>query len=72
MQKGIWVAVLLLAPDAVAQPPAGASEAFQKVCGECHTVDTATSQRRTRAQSVTSGMVISHWLCWRWRQPRRV
>jgi mono/diheme cytochrome c family protein len=50
MQKGIWVAVLLLAPDAVAQPPAGASEAFQKVCGECHTVDTATSQRRTRAQ----------------------
>jgi len=51
MQKGIWVATLLLAPVAgVAQPPAAARETFQKVCSGCHAVETATSQRRTRAQ----------------------
>jgi mono/diheme cytochrome c family protein len=50
MHKGIWLATLLLVPIAGAQPPAGAKEAFLKICGECHTVETATAQRRTRAQ----------------------
>ena len=51
MRNGIGMAVLLLAPVAgVAQPPAGAREAFQKVCGACHPVETVTAQGRTRAQ----------------------
>ena len=51
MRYGICVAALLLAPVAgVAQPAAGAREAFLKVCGGCHPVDTVTSQRRSRAQ----------------------
>ena len=51
MRKSICAAVLLLAPVAgVAQPPAGAREAFQKVCSGCHPIETVTSQRRTRAQ----------------------
>ena len=51
MRKGICAAALLLAPVAgVAQPAAGAREAFLKVCGGCHPVETVTSQRRTRAQ----------------------
>ena len=51
MRHGICVAALLLAPVAgVAQPAAGAREAFLKVCGGCHPVDTVTSQRRSRAQ----------------------
>ena len=49
---------LLLAPIAgFAQPPAGPPQAFQKVCGACHSIETVTSQRRTRAQwqeSITS------------------
>jgi len=41
----------LLTPSAaLAQPPAGPPPAFQKVCGECHAIETVTSQRRTRAQ----------------------
>lgn len=63
MRNGIAVAALLLAPLAgMAQPASVAREAlqreaFQKVCGACHSVDTVTSQRRTRAQwqeSITS------------------
>ena len=51
MHRGIRIAALLLVPIAgVAQPPAGAREAFLKVCGTCHAVETATAQRRTRAQ----------------------
>jgi len=51
MRYGICVAALLLAPVAgVAQPAAGAREAFLKICGGCHPVDTVTSQRRSRAQ----------------------
>src|SRR4051812_7155921 len=51
MRYGICVAALLAAPVAgVAQPPAGASQAFQKVCAECHVLETVTAQRRTRAQ----------------------
>src|SRR6266567_2583460 len=51
MRNGICVAALLLAPAAgMAQPPVGAREAFQKVCGECHTIEIVTAQRRTRAQ----------------------
>ena len=51
MRIGIGVAALLLAPLAgFAQPAAGAREAFLKVCGGCHSVETVTSQRRTRAQ----------------------
>lgn len=51
MRIGIGVAALLLAPLAgFAQPAAGAREAFLKVCGACHSVETVTSQRRTRAQ----------------------
>ena len=51
MRNGICIAALLLAPaTCVAQSPAAASAAFQKVCGACHSVETVTSQRRTRAQ----------------------
>lgn len=51
MRKCIGVAALLLAPTAsVAQTAAGAREAFQKVCGSCHAIETVTAQRRTRAQ----------------------
>ena len=52
MRIGICVAALLLAPVAgvAQQPPAGSREAFQEVCGACHSVGTVTSQRRTRAQ----------------------
>ena len=43
--------MLLLAPVAgVAQPASGGREAFQKVCGACHPVETITGQRRGRAQ----------------------
>jgi mono/diheme cytochrome c family protein len=45
------MAALLLAPaTCVAQSPAAARAAFQDVCGACHSVETVTSQRRTRAQ----------------------
>ncbi|HEY1497734.1 MAG TPA: c-type cytochrome [Candidatus Solibacter sp.] len=51
MRRCIWAALLLLAPaGSMAQPPAGAREAFQKVCSGCHALETVTSQRRTRAQ----------------------
>ncbi|SPF35068.1 conserved exported hypothetical protein [Candidatus Sulfopaludibacter sp. SbA4] len=51
MRYGIFVAALLVAPAVgVAQPPAGASEALEKVCGACHSVETVTGQRRTRAE----------------------
>ncbi len=51
MRKSTWLAMLLAIPTAgMAQPPAGAREAFQKVCGACHAVETVTSQRRTRAE----------------------
>jgi mono/diheme cytochrome c family protein len=50
MQKTICAAALLLAPVAGFAQPAGAREAFLKVCGGCHPVETVTSQRRTRAQ----------------------
>jgi mono/diheme cytochrome c family protein len=58
MRHGICVAALLLAPFAgVAQQPDRGREAFQKVCGACHSVETATAEHRTRAQwqeSITS------------------
>lgn len=51
MRFGICVAALLAAPVAgMAQQPDRGREAFQKVCGACHTTETVTSQRRTRAQ----------------------
>lgn len=51
MRKSYWPALLLAVPAvAMAQPPAGAREAFQKVCGACHSTETVTSQRRTRSQ----------------------
>jgi len=51
MRICICIAALLLAPvTGMAQPPAGSREAFQEVCGACHSVETVTSQRRTRAQ----------------------
>lgn len=55
MREGICLAVLLLAPvlmptAGLAQPPVGAREAFQKVCGACHPVETVTARGRTRAQ----------------------
>jgi cytochrome c oxidase cbb3-type subunit 3 len=51
MRNGICVAALLLAPaTCVAQSPGAARAAFQDVCGACHSVETVTSQRRTRAQ----------------------
>jgi cytochrome c oxidase cbb3-type subunit 3 len=51
MRNGVCVAALLMAPSmCVAQSPAAAREAFQRVCGACHSVETVTSQRRTRAQ----------------------
>ena len=58
MRKSYWLALLLALPVVgLAQPPAGAQQAFQKVCGACHSLETVTSQRRTRAQwqeSITS------------------
>ncbi len=52
MRIGVCVAAVLLAPAGLAQqqPPAGSREAFRDVCGACHSVETVTSQRRTRAQ----------------------
>ena len=51
MRYGIGIAALLLGPVVgMAQTPAGAQPVFQKVCGACHTTETVTSQRRTRAQ----------------------
>src|SRR3954447_3349606 len=50
MRKKIWLALLLAPAAALAQPPTGAREAFQKVCGACHSLETVTSQRRTRPQ----------------------
>jgi len=58
MRTSYWLALTLAMPVAgLAQPPAGAREAFQKVCGACHSLETVTSQRRSRAQwqeSITS------------------
>ena len=51
MRNRTCLAVLLIAPVAgVAQSPGSAREAFQKVCGACHPVETVTAQGRTRAQ----------------------
>jgi mono/diheme cytochrome c family protein len=50
MRRSISAAALLLVPVAGFAQPAGAREAFLKVCGGCHPVETVTSQRRTRAQ----------------------
>ena len=51
MRNGIAVAALLLAPLAgFGQTAPGARETFLRVCGGCHSVETVTSQRRTRAQ----------------------
>ncbi len=53
MRIGVCLAAALLAPGlglAQQQPPAGSREAFREVCGACHSVETVTSQRRTRAQ----------------------
>ena len=47
MRNRYWLAVLLAVPAAgQAQPPA----VVNKVCGSCHPVETATSERRNRAQ----------------------
>jgi cytochrome c oxidase cbb3-type subunit 3 len=49
MRFSLWAVVPLLVPAPMAaQAPAAAT--FQKICGACHTVDTVTSQRRSRAQ----------------------
>jgi cytochrome c oxidase cbb3-type subunit III len=51
MRHRICVAALLAAPFlAQAQQPDRGREAFQKVCAACHSIETVTSQRRTRAQ----------------------
>ena len=51
MRNGICVAALLLTPaTCAAQSPPAAREAFQEICGACHSVGTVTSQHRTRAQ----------------------
>ncbi|MGO9259067.1 MAG: c-type cytochrome [Bryobacteraceae bacterium] len=51
MRNGICVAAMLLAPlTCVGQPADVARAAFQKVCGECHVVETVTAQGRTRDQ----------------------
>ena len=50
MKSLFFAAALLLAPVAgLAQQPSAARETFQKVCGACHPVETATGRRRTRA-----------------------
>jgi mono/diheme cytochrome c family protein len=58
MRFGISAAMLLLGPwAAYGQTPPGARDAFLRVCGACHSVETVTSQRRTRAkwqESITS------------------
>ena len=51
MRNGIGLAAMLIAPLAgIAQSPVAAREAFQKVCGACHPVETVTAQGRTRTQ----------------------
>src|SRR4051794_5509696 len=50
MRNKFWLALLLAPVAGLAQPPTGAREAFQKVCGACHSLETVTSQRRTRPQ----------------------
>jgi mono/diheme cytochrome c family protein len=42
----LWTSTISFAQ----QPPPAARAAFQKVCGACHAVETATAERRTRAQ----------------------
>jgi mono/diheme cytochrome c family protein len=47
----VVLAALLWTPAAgFAQPPAAQRAAFQKVCGACHAVEIATTQRRTRSE----------------------
>jgi mono/diheme cytochrome c family protein len=43
-------AVALLPPAGLAQSAPAARDVFQKVCSGCHSVETATAQRRSRAQ----------------------
>jgi cytochrome c oxidase cbb3-type subunit III len=50
MRYGICAAVLLAAPFAAQAQPDRGRETFQKICGACHPTETATSERRTRAQ----------------------
>jgi mono/diheme cytochrome c family protein len=51
MRFAIRAAVPLLCAAAVsAQTPPVARETFLRVCGACHTAETVTAQRRTRAQ----------------------
>ena len=51
MRLCIGAAMLLLCPVAgFAQTPPAAKETLDRVCGACHSVETVTSQRRTRAQ----------------------
>lgn len=50
MRYGICAAVLLCAPIAGSAQPDRGREAFQKICGACHSTETVTAQRRARAQ----------------------
>lgn len=50
MRYGICAALLLAAPIVGTAQPDRGREAFQKICGACHSTETVTSQRRTRAQ----------------------
>jgi cytochrome c oxidase cbb3-type subunit III len=50
MRHRICVAALLAAFLGQAQQPDRGRDAFQKVCAACHSIETVTSQRRTRAQ----------------------
>jgi mono/diheme cytochrome c family protein len=47
VRKSFWVGILV--PAAAIAQPAGKA-VFEKVCGACHPVETATAQKRSRAQ----------------------
>ena len=51
MRSKVFLSALGVAPVVLlAQTPNAGSDALQKVCGACHSIETVTAQRRTRAQ----------------------
>src|SRR5215813_1963069 len=50
MRKGIFVVLALIPAGVFAQPAPAARATFEKICGSCHPVETATSERRSRSQ----------------------
>ena len=51
MRFTILLAAVCVVPSGLlAQAPSAGRDALQKVCGACHSIETVTAQRRTRAQ----------------------